>query len=328
MKNVKQLLFITFAVSAFILSACNFPTENNADNTAATAVALTANAVFTQAAETAAIPIASATTAPGATLLPTNTSLPPTVPPPTVTKTPIPCNRASFVKDVTYPDGAEVAAGSSFTKTWRIKNNGSCTWTSGYVLLFDSGDQMNAPATGPVTSGTVAPGETVDISVNLTAPGAPGSYQGNFKLRSADNIVFGINANAQGPFWVKIVVPAPTATATNVPPTPTATIAPIGDLSIIEVFLSTHAEVIIRVSTQPAASLSGNFQYTVYADGAQVAQGTCPVPTGSNACWTGYTVSGSHSIQTVIDSNNAIAESNEGNNSTTVTCDSSSLSCH
>ncbi len=212
MKKPKYLLLSIILLSAILLGACNLPTGNgNTDDAAATSIAATAEAVFTHAAETAIVSLPSATTAPEITLTATNTLMP-TIPPATATNTPIPCNRGSFVKDVTYPDGTEVNAGTAFTKTWRIKNNGSCTWNSSYVLLFDSGDQMGAPATSPITTGTVAPGATIDISVDLVAPSDPKSYQGNFKLRSSDNIVFGINADGQGPFWVKVVVPAPTAT--------------------------------------------------------------------------------------------------------------------
>ena len=219
MKKSKHLLISVLILSAILLGACNLPVGENDEDAAATIVAETAAVVFTQAAETAASTLPTATTAPEATATVTNTPSP-TSPAATATNTPIPCNRASFVKDVTYADNSEVAAGATFTKTWRIKNNGSCTWTSGYVLLFDSGDQMGAPATSTITAGTVAPGATVDISVDLTSPATPGTYQGKFKLRSPDNIVFGINADGQGPFWVKIVVPSPT-------PTPTATTPPV-----------------------------------------------------------------------------------------------------
>ena len=34
------------------------------------------------------------------------------------------------------PDNTEIAAGTTFVKTWRLKNNGSCTWTSGYSRVF------------------------------------------------------------------------------------------------------------------------------------------------------------------------------------------------
>lgn len=232
MRKSKYLLFTLVILSAILLGACNLPTKLSTEDANATIVASTANVVFTRAAETATAGsssiLSTATTTPlVATALPTNTPVP-TIPPVAATNTPIPCNRASFVKDVNYPDNTEVPAGTAFTKTWRIKNNGSCTWTSGYVLLFDSGDQMNAPATATITAGTVTPGATVDISVDLTAPASPGTYQGKFKLRSPDNIVFGINANAQAAFWVKIIVPAPT-------PTPTATEVASADLYITQI---------------------------------------------------------------------------------------------
>lgn len=118
--------------------------------------------------------------------------------------------------------------------------------------------------------------------------------------------------------------PPPTSTPTVTPTTP----APTGDLSIIEIFMSTQFEVVARVATNPTGSLSGNFQYTVYANGVQTTQGSCSIPTGSSACYTGHIVVGSQSIQVVIDPNNNIAETNEGNNSTTVTCDKAAFSCN
>ncbi len=121
---------------------------------------------------------------------------------------PIPtaCNRAELASDLTIPDGATVAPGSSFTKTWRLKNAGTCAWTSGYVLIFERGERMDSPATVPLTTGNVPPGATVDVSVTLKAPAAPGTYQADFRLRSSDNIVFGIGSSGQNTFWVKIVV--------------------------------------------------------------------------------------------------------------------------
>ncbi|GAB4422845.1 MAG: hypothetical protein Kow002_12350 [Anaerolineales bacterium] len=118
--------------------------------------------------------------------------------------------------------------------------------------------------------------------------------------------------------------PSPTPPPTSTPTTPAAA----GDLRIIEIFMSTGFEVIARVGTTPAGSLSGNFQYKVYSGGSKVAQGTCPVPTGSNACWTGYIVTGVENIRVEIDSNNAIPETNEGNNSDTVTCDKFGFVCN
>ncbi|MGE5249173.1 MAG: NBR1-Ig-like domain-containing protein [Bacteroidota bacterium] len=139
---------------------------------------------------------------------------------PIVTQNPNVCNQAQMVSDVTIPDGSTVSAGSAFTKTWRLKNAGTCTWTSAYALVFDHGQQMDAPATLPLTTVNVPPGGTVDVSVPLRAPSTPGTYQADFRLRAADGVIFGIGANAQGSFWVKIVASTATTTgATAVPPT-------------------------------------------------------------------------------------------------------------
>ena len=89
--------------------------------------------------------------------------------------------------------------GQKFTKTWRLKNTGSCTWTSGYSLVFFSGEAMGASAASRLTTGTVAPGEEFDISVELEAPVTPGTYRANFKLRNTDGIIFGLG-DKSGPF--------------------------------------------------------------------------------------------------------------------------------
>ncbi len=156
------------------------------------------------AADTLAPPPAGADTATN-TLLPSVTS---TSFVPSVTPTSVPCNWAQFVADVNYPDGTELGLSNSFTKTWRLKNIGSCTWTSGYSLVFDHGDQMSAPASQQLTTGTVAPGGTIDVSVNLKTPNVAGTYQGFFKLRASDSAVFGIGTDANTAFWVKVVAKA------------------------------------------------------------------------------------------------------------------------
>ena len=80
------------------------------------------------------------------------------------------------------PDNTEIATGATFVKTWRLKNNGSCTWTSGYTMYFYNGDAMSGPASAQLTNGTVPPGSTIDISVTLIAPTTPGTYKGNWRI--------------------------------------------------------------------------------------------------------------------------------------------------
>ena len=103
------------------------------------------------------------------------------------------------------PDGEQYAANTDFTKTWRLKNTGSCTWNDDYDLVFDSGDQMGGGNVEDINPGSVAPGGTVDISVDLKSPGSPGDYKGNWLLRSDDGVVFGLGDN-DNPFFVLIEV--------------------------------------------------------------------------------------------------------------------------
>ena len=147
---------------------------------------------------TSAQPTTATPTEAGPTLTPTLTS--------TITGTEVPCDRASFVKDVTIPDDTELIPGEEFTKIWQLKNTGSCTWNSAYSLIFDHGDSMDGPASKTLTAGTVAPGQVVDISVDLTAPTSPDTYQGWWKIRNPTGVVFGVGASGNVAFWVKIIV--------------------------------------------------------------------------------------------------------------------------
>ncbi|MGE5123424.1 MAG: NBR1-Ig-like domain-containing protein [Acidobacteriaceae bacterium] len=226
-------LFIFFAGILLLLTACNFPGSSGQPTLGPeviyTAAAQTLVAQQTQAA--AGTPIVFPTSTSPVVVLPTSTSLPPTntpeptntpLPtatsvPPTPTEIPIPCDRGQFSKDITVPDNTEITAGATFVKTWRIKNNGSCTWTSGYALIFYNGDAMSGPASASITTGTVPPGSTIDISVTLIAPTTPGTYKGNWRLRNAAGATFGIGSNADESFWVQIksISPTPTPSPTS-----------------------------------------------------------------------------------------------------------------
>jgi hypothetical protein len=98
------------------------------------------------------------------------------------------------VDDITYPDGSVVAMGGSFTKIWRVENIGTCTWNSSYALVFMSGERFGA-SNAVAFPGTVRPGETVDLPVNLTAPTRGGNYIGYWKLRNASGVLFGVGAS-------------------------------------------------------------------------------------------------------------------------------------
>ena len=172
-----------FTALVFLTAACNLPggpPSQGQAGAALTSAAATINAQLTE--NTPRSITATNTLAPGQP--PTNTVIPPTAVPPTSN-----CNVGQFITDVTIPDGTIMSPNQNFTKTWRLKNNGTCTWTPSYAVVFSSGNSMSGPATQAL-SGNVNPGQTVDISVNLTAPGSNGTYTGNYKLRDAGGVLF------------------------------------------------------------------------------------------------------------------------------------------
>lgn len=147
---------------------------------------------------------------------PTQTPLPPTAIPTytaiPATNTPLPtataityCDWVSFIKDVSIPDGSVLDPNETFTKTWRLKNRGTCTWTPDYMLVFSSGDKMGDTTAVRLPS-YVAPGQTVDVSVPLTAPKENGKYVGYWMLRNPAGVLFGYGDSANQAFYVDIRV--------------------------------------------------------------------------------------------------------------------------
>ncbi|MCJ7737337.1 MAG: NBR1-Ig-like domain-containing protein, partial [Anaerolineae bacterium] len=172
---------------------------------------------------------------------------------------------AAYVADVTIPDDTELAGGSAFVKTWRIRNIGTCDWEAGYQLGFSQGDQLGGPAL--VALPALAGGAQGDVSVDLVAPVAPGSYKGRWRLRAEGGTIFGQSMT------VVIIVPGPptmtpSATPTLTPsPTGTPTVTPSATptsgfiitpmlVTLVPVFFTYTEQVYAQVSV-PAGS-TGN----------------------------------------------------------------------
>src|SRR5512133_2292251 len=83
------------------------------------------------------------------------------------------CDWAQFVTDVTVPDGTRYDPGTAFTKTWRLRNIGTCPWSKSYTMVYDAGEKMGTTLSVPFTA-DVPPGGTIDLSVNMTAPSNAG----------------------------------------------------------------------------------------------------------------------------------------------------------
>ena len=152
----------------------------------------------------------------GPTRIPSFTPFPTSTPFPTPTRfvftatatpTPIPCDLAAFVKDLSVPDASVFPAGTQFVKTWRLLNAGTCIWTTDYGIVFDSGTKMNGQSP-KLIGNEVKPGQTIDVSVTLTAPSVEGGYTGNWMMRNAKGEKFGTIGGSTNnlPFYVNIIV--------------------------------------------------------------------------------------------------------------------------
>ncbi|HLA99173.1 MAG TPA: NBR1-Ig-like domain-containing protein [Anaerolineales bacterium] len=207
------LLILTLAVSACANLADTAETQDtqalytaaaqtySADMTLQAGITAVARLTELARTPTAAPPTSTHTPEPSATAPPAT----PTPPPPLPTSTPQLCDWAEFVSDVTVPDNTSFQPGADFSKAWRVRNIGSCTWSAGYSLVFTGGDLMSAARSLPLP-GVISPGKTVDLRVDLRAPASPGVYRGEWMLRNPAGDVFGIAANALEPFWVQIQV--------------------------------------------------------------------------------------------------------------------------
>jgi hypothetical protein len=127
-------------------------------------------------------------------------AIPPTEPPtaipapteiatPTVTPTSASCNNSAFVSDASVTDGTQMTSGQEFIKTWKVKNTGACTWTTGYRIIFSYGEAMGGMLTELTTD--VVPDTETEISVKMRAPVKSGTYSGYWRLATNNAVPFG-----------------------------------------------------------------------------------------------------------------------------------------
>ena len=300
----KELRLAVLLMLLVVLMACKISfggDEPNKESVIQTAIAATLTAsgggqvVNTQAVE------------PTATTKPADTAV---IPP---TKTPLPCNDAYFISE-TIPDGTNLEPGETFTKTWRLKNIGTCTWNTNYKLKFADGDRMGGPDSQKLPH-SVGPNEQIDVAVDLKAPAAADTYKGLWQIVDDEGNTFVHN------IWVEIDVVEPAAEAKP-------------DLTITEFSINPPTPVMgenahVRVRAHNAGDKdSGGFKMEWYGlstfanpscswniAGGLVAGGSvlmeCDFAFGS---W--YPVN--KTSVAFIDVNNSVAESDEGNNSASI----------
>jgi hypothetical protein len=135
---------------------------------------------------------------------------------------------AQFVADVTVPDGTLVEPGSAFTKTWRVRNSGTCDWEAGVSLHFADGDGMDSPASIKVSPAGV--GDAVDVSVPFLAPHDSGEYASHWQLRTSEGQQFGDAVYAQ------VVVGRPAEATPTAEPQPAPGVSRVSPLVLLNYF--------------------------------------------------------------------------------------------
>jgi predicted small lipoprotein YifL len=128
------------------------------------------------------------------------------------------CNNSLWIQDVTVPDGTTLPAGQEFTKTWLVKNTGTCAWTTSFKIAFAGiGLSMGSQPT-PLPK-SVAPGEQIEISIKLVAPTTAGDVPESYwKLQDDKGAFFGT--------WLTVKIKVAGAPAKTATPTLEPTVTP------------------------------------------------------------------------------------------------------
>jgi hypothetical protein len=146
---------------------------------------------------------------------PTDTLVPtPTITleiPPTLASSPTPvqpgCTNVAVVdRHLSINDGALLQPNTLYAKVWRLKNIGTCTWNTNYVLTFVSGDDSLAQPDIPLPN-EVQPEQTVEVRVNFETPGQGSVISGNWMLKSDTGVIFGTGSLADQPITLSYSLP-------------------------------------------------------------------------------------------------------------------------
>ncbi|KAF4573271.1 hypothetical protein EYR36_007782 [Pleurotus pulmonarius] len=143
-------------------------------------------------------------------------NLPPSISPPVAPRTVIPIPEppvvlhATFIEDITVPDGQVFPPGAEFVKTWKMLNDSDKSWPENTELVYVAGDTLSRGALTPKSVGFVAGNAEVELSTGeLKAPDTPGRYVSYWRLRAGNGGLFGDS------IWIDITVQEPSRRSTS-----------------------------------------------------------------------------------------------------------------
>lgn len=200
-KPIKYILFSVTMITSLLITSCG--ADSTTDEVIQTAVAQTVAAQNTEQAMVTETPSVLATQTPlsfDATLTPLGSLASPTA---TLNLSKAECAKASLTSE-TIADGTVFKPGEQFTKTWQITNTSNCVWDTNYKIVFWDGDIMGGGYVYNLPQVT-GPGQTIPISLVLTAPVSNGTFRSEWKLQTPDKIPFGVGLYDNS-FYTEIVV--------------------------------------------------------------------------------------------------------------------------
>jgi hypothetical protein len=98
-------------------------------------------------------------------------------------------DKSTFIRDVTFPDNSIVKPGQRFTKKWELENTGTARWVDRY-LIPDGLSTGNCSYPAQIRVPTTDPGQTVVISVPVTAASTPGLCYVTWKMTNASGTLY------------------------------------------------------------------------------------------------------------------------------------------
>lgn len=184
MKTKILLLILILILGAFVFSCGSNQTDENTD-----ADSIRTQAVLTFASSLTETLVVNPTHSFTPTIKPTSTST-------AITETPLPtsttnpCYNLLYIEDVTIPDGTQMKAGETFTKTWLIQNIGGCAWRAGFTFQHVGGESMRGNTV--VLTEAIPTGAKREISVALVVPsGINGLIQSSWRMADENGVFFG-----------------------------------------------------------------------------------------------------------------------------------------
>lgn len=141
-------------------------------------------------------------------------------------------NQAQLIENVTTPASSGILPGSVFTKTWHIRNTGTCTWDKDYHVVKLLGEFISAEPPRYAVATTPPDGEyTITLTLRLSDQARMNVPQSaSFQLHTPDNQPFGPVLQVQVVVGrpISTTAPTPTRRVTPVPTTIPAGVVPSG----------------------------------------------------------------------------------------------------